>query len=73
MQILSTWLKTPMIVIRILNLSGRGKGAAREKKYRPRSLLRVPKEKKGKAAEPDIDFKIFANCKFLIYSISTHF
>ena len=35
--------------------------------------FRPPKEKKGKAAEPDLNFKVFTNeCKFLIYLFDFH-
>ena len=58
-----------MIVIGILNLSvkGRGRGAALEKKSRPKSLLKVPKHKPQKNG-PDIAFEV--SRKFLILSIN---
>ena len=65
------WLRTLMILIRILNLSGRGKGAARMKNFRPRSLLRVPKDKKRR--EPELSFDVSSSgCKFLIYIFDFH-
>ena len=47
--------------------SVRGRGAAPEKKYRPKSVLKVPKEK-PQNKKHDIAFTV--NSKFLILSIN---
>ena len=55
-----------MIVITILNLSVKGRGAASMPKYRRKSLLKVPKQKRKNG--PDIAFNV--DGKFLILSIN---
>ena len=54
-----------MYLIRILNLLARSPAEMPRPRYR--NGIRVPKEKKGKAADPDIDFGIFTDLPNMDY------